>query len=51
MRPEVPVIMATGYSEMIDKEKAERIGIKEFMLKPLKKKKLSMVVRKVLDNG
>ncbi len=51
LRPELPVIMTTGYSEIIDKEKAERIGIKKFMLKPMKRKHLSRIVREVLDNG
>lgn len=51
LRPEMPIIMATGYSEVIDAEKAARIGITEFMLKPVKKKNISEVVRKVLDNA
>ena len=51
LRPELPVIMATGYSEIIDKEKAERLGIREFIFKPVKKEQLSQVLRKVLDYG
>jgi len=49
-RPELPIIMTTGYSEAIDKEKAARIGIMAFMLKPVKKKQLSKAIRKVLDD-
>lgn len=51
IRPDLAIIMTTGYSETIDKEKAQRIGIKEFMLKPVKNLELSAAVRKVLDNG
>jgi PAS domain S-box-containing protein len=51
LRPALPVIMTTGFSEIIDMEKAKRIGIKEFLLKPVKKEQLSEVVRKVLTNG
>jgi signal transduction histidine kinase/CheY-like chemotaxis protein len=50
-RPELPIIMTTGYSEVIDKEKAARIGIMAFMLKPVKKKQLSKAIRNVLDEG
>lgn len=50
-RPELPIIMATGYNETIDAEKASRIGIRSFLLKPLKKAKLAQVLRTVLDNG
>jgi PAS domain S-box-containing protein len=49
-RPELPIIMTTGYSEVIDKDKATRIGIMAFMLKPVKKKQLSKAIRKVLDD-
>jgi PAS domain S-box-containing protein len=51
LRPELPIIMTTGFSEIIDKEKAERLGIREFLFKPLKKEQLSRAVRKVLSNG
>lgn len=50
IRPELPVILATGFSEIIDKEKAERIGIKKFLFKPIKTQELSKVVREVLDD-
>ncbi len=51
LRPGLPIILATGYSEIIDQGKAEHIGIKKFMLKPIKRQDLSKVVREVLDNG
>jgi PAS domain S-box-containing protein len=51
LRPALPVIMTTGYSEIIDKEKANRLGIKEFLLKPVKKEQLAGVVRKALTDG
>jgi len=35
IRPDIPIILATGYSEAIDAEGAQRIGIKAFMMKPL----------------
>ncbi len=51
LRPDLPVIMTTGFSENIDRAKAKRLGIKEFLLKPVKKEQLSVVVRKVLTHG
>ncbi|MDH3394212.1 MAG: response regulator, partial [Desulfobulbaceae bacterium] len=35
IRPELPVIMATGYSETINEEQAKEIGIRELLMKPL----------------
>jgi PAS domain S-box-containing protein len=51
LRPGKPVIITTGFSESIDKEKAGRIGIKEFLLKPVKKEQLSHAVRRVFSHG
>jgi PAS domain S-box-containing protein len=51
LRPALPVIMTTGFSEIIDMEKAKRLGIKEFLFKPVKKEQLAGVVRKVLTDG
>ena len=51
LRPALPVIMTTGFSETIDMAKAKRLGIREFLLKPVKKEQLSVVVRKVLTDG
>ncbi len=49
MRREVPVIVMTGYSEKIDPEKAEAMGISGFILKPVSLKKLAVTLRTVLD--
>ncbi|MEE4242728.1 MAG: ATP-binding protein, partial [Desulfopila sp.] len=51
LRPDLPIIMLTGYSESIDEEKAARLGITSFMLKPMKKNMLVKMVRKVLDDA
>ncbi|MCA9730863.1 MAG: PAS domain S-box protein [Deferribacteres bacterium] len=49
IRPEIPIIVCTGFSERIDKEKAESIGIKGFLMKPIIKSDLAKMVRNVLD--
>ena len=49
MRPDIPIILCTGYSETISKEKAESMGIDGFVMKPLSKNELAEAVRRVLD--
>lgn len=49
IRPDIPVVLCTGHSDRIDKYKAENLGIKAFVLKPLKKSDLLNTVRKLLD--
>ena len=50
IRPEIPIIMLTGYSDKIDEEKATNLGIKGFLIKPAIKSEMAAMVRKVLDN-
>ena len=48
LRPLLPIILCTGYSTLISEEKAKAHGIREFALKPLTKKDLAVLIRKVL---
>ncbi len=49
IRPDIPVILCTGFSNVINREKALSLGIKEFLLKPFAIKKMAGIIRKVLD--
>jgi CheY-like chemotaxis protein len=49
IRPGIPVILCTGYSEAITPEKAKAIGLKDFIMKPLIKNQLAAAIRRVLD--
>ena len=49
IRPEMPIILCTGYSELINEEKAKAISIRDYLMKPVIKKELAEVVRKALD--
>ncbi len=51
LRPGVPIILMTGYSEAVDKEKAARIGIREFLLKPVDKTDFSIKIKEALSGG
>lgn len=50
-RPDIPIILCTGYSKKISEEKAAEIGIKAFAYKPLNKTDLAKTVRNVLDEN
>lgn len=49
IRPDVPIILCTGYYDKIDKEKARGIGIQEFILKPVNIYEIAQAIRRVLD--
>ena len=49
IRPDIPVIICTGFSDRIDAESAEQIGIKGFLMKPVARAEMAALVRKVLD--
>jgi DNA-binding NtrC family response regulator len=51
LRPGLPVILCTGFSEAIDQAKAKAMGIVEFLMKPPEKDQLARVVRRALDRG
>ena len=49
-RPDMPIILCTGLSEKIDEKTASKIGIAEYIEKPLDMSDFAFEVRKVLDN-
>ncbi|MCF8056149.1 MAG: PAS domain S-box protein [Desulfocapsa sp.] len=49
INPDMPIILCTGFSELITKEKAASIGIRKFLTKPLVKMDLAKNVREALD--
>jgi len=51
IRPGLPIILCTGFSEKIDEEKAKAIGAKQYIEKPFDKYSFAITVRKVLDGG
>ena len=48
LRPDLPVILCTGFSEAIDAEKARSLGIREYIVKPVNKPTLAKTIRKAL---
>jgi DNA-binding NtrC family response regulator len=51
IRPELPVIIVTGYSELLTAEEAQKQGINDYLLKPITLHELGSAVRKVLDSA
>ncbi len=51
IKPDLPVILCTGFSERIDENKARSMGIKGFLLKPIVKFDMAQMVRRLLDQG
>ncbi|MCP4020266.1 MAG: response regulator, partial [Desulfobacteraceae bacterium] len=49
IRPDIPVLLCTGFNENISREKAASLGIKGFLLKPIIMKDLFKKIREVLD--
>jgi two-component system cell cycle sensor histidine kinase/response regulator CckA len=49
IRPDLPVILCTGYSRKISEQQAEEIGINAFAYKPYTKADFAKTIRKVLD--
>lgn len=51
IRPNIPIIICTGYSSKMDEEKAKSIGISAFIMKPVDKGELAKTIRQVLDEN
>ena len=47
--PGMRVVICSGFSEHIDEQKAEKIGIEGFVMKPVVKNDLANAIRKALD--
>jgi PAS domain S-box-containing protein len=53
IRPDIPIILCTGYSSTISPEQAEFIGIREYVMKPVVMSDFTRLIRKTLktDSG
>jgi len=49
IHPDIPIIICTGHSSLINEEKATDMGISAFVMKPVEIQKLAKIIRKVLD--
>ena len=49
IRPDIPVILCSGFPENVRPEELKEIGIKEFITKPISRQEIAAIVRAVLD--
>lgn len=48
IRPDVPIILCSGFSEMITENRAREMGVKGFIMKPFVRHEIAKAIRKVL---
>ena len=49
IRADMPIIMCTGFSYVVDAGEAKAAGIRAFAMKPLTKREIAKTIRKVLN--
>ena len=49
IRPDIPILLCTGFGDIMPREKAVSIGIKDFLLKPVLISDFAKTIRKILD--
>ncbi|MDY6951804.1 MAG: response regulator [Thermodesulfobacteriota bacterium] len=50
IRPDIPIVLCTGFSATMDEKRAEAMGIKAFVFKPVLKGEMAMTIRQLLDS-
>lgn len=50
LRPDLPIILCSGYGDAISQEKASVMGIRDYLMKPVALGDLARAIRDVLDN-
>jgi signal transduction histidine kinase/sensor domain CHASE-containing protein/ActR/RegA family two-component response regulator len=49
IRPDIPIILCTGFSETLTEEKVKAMGIRAYLMKPVVTRQIATTIRKVLD--
>ncbi|MFO7886120.1 MAG: PAS domain-containing protein [Desulfobacteraceae bacterium] len=50
IRPDIPVIIISGFSERMNEETSEALGVKGYLKKPVLQSDMAHMIRKVLDD-
>jgi len=50
LRPDMPIILYTAVRKAVSVEKAKKLGIKDYLLKPISPGELGQAIRRVLDS-
>jgi DNA-binding NtrC family response regulator len=49
IRPDLPVILCTGFSETVDANAAKASGICQFLMKPFSVREMAETIRRALE--
>ncbi len=49
IRPDIHIVLCTGFSEQIDENKAKEMGISAYVMKPIVIREIANTIREVLD--
>jgi len=51
IRPDIPIILCTGFNRQMTEKKAKMIGIREYLVKPIITREIASIIRKILKQG
>ncbi len=51
VRPDIPVILCTGFSDLIDADKSKALGISEYVMKPFTVREIAEIIHRVLKQN
>jgi len=51
LRPEMPILLCTGYSDLVNEKKAGELGVSAFLAKPLRREELAAALRSALNRS
>jgi PAS domain S-box-containing protein len=49
IRPDIPIILCTGHSSLIDEERARQLGIAAYLMKPVSMSEIAKTIRKLME--
>ncbi|MBT7631043.1 MAG: response regulator [Desulfobacula sp.] len=49
IRKDIPIIVCTGHSTLVDEEKAKELGLAAYVMKPINMQETAQTIRKILD--
>jgi PAS domain S-box-containing protein len=49
VKPDIPIVLCTGFSELVNAESSKAFGIKAFLMKPFTVQEIARTIRRVLD--
>ncbi len=50
IRPDIPVILCSGYSQAVSEEKIKEMGVREFVLKPIRVHEIAEIIARLLNS-